>query len=84
MPARPLNLISHIGKTGPLCTLDKTGTKQQRENQNDESQYGPITERDRGEPVITGRQYRGRSIHYLLLSNRAICNVIDAIPSIEL
>ena len=82
MSARPLNLISHIGKTGPLCTLDKTGTKQQGEDQNDESQYAPITERDRGEPVITVDNIE--VAQYLLLCNRAICNVIDAIPSIEL
>ena len=84
MPARPLNLISHIGKTGPLCTLDKTGTKQQGEDQNDESQYAPITERDRGEPVITADNIEVAQFTYLLLCNRAICNVIDAIPSIEL
>jgi hypothetical protein len=28
-----------IGKTGPMCALNKTGTKRLRENQNDESQY---------------------------------------------
>ena len=84
MSARPLNLISHIGKTGPLCTLDKTGTKQQGEDQNDESQYAPITERDRGEPVITADNIEVAQFTYLLLSNPAICNVIDAIPPIEL
>ena len=48
------------------------------------SQYAPITERDRGEPVITVDNIEVAQFTYLLLSNRAICNVIDAIPSIEL
>jgi hypothetical protein len=64
-----------------LPTLDKTGTKQQRENQNDESQYVPITERDRGEPVITVDNIEVAQFSYLLLNNRAIRNVIDAIAS---
>jgi len=41
----------------------------------------PITERDGGEPVITVDNIEVAQFIYLLLNNRAICNVIDAIAS---
>jgi len=41
----------------------------------------PITERDGGEPVITVDNIEVAQFIYLLLNNRAICDVIDAIAS---